>query len=308
MNPKLGEATIVIAARSEIYASSRGGGASGGARARASGVCAGAVCTRVTGDTNYNEVLRGIRLKIVGRSRVLSAGSVRARARRPRARARGGLVRRAARRVLRSERERRSGMWRVVLIVFLRGATIGLITTSAVVSSFEDGSPGQQRSNGLSEHPPVIVHVLVDDLGFADLGYLDGKLSTPHIDALRSSGIELSSYYAWKYCNPSRAMLLTGRYMHNVGIYSNGGAPSLDFTLLPDRLKQASPSLRAVMIGKWYNLRLSSCRSSIAHELETARVTGTLGNHTDAIRRPIGDLTRGWVTMMETRSAEQLHV
>eukprot|EP01052_Picozoa_sp_SAG31_P042703 SAG31_NODE_6864_length_1866_cov_1.806452_2_plen_96_part_00 len=95
------------------------------------------------------------------------------------------------------------------------------------------------------------MHVLADDLGYYDLGYLDRKLSTPHIDALRSSGIELSSYYAWKYCNPSRAMLLTGRYMHNVGIYSNGGAPSLNFTLLPDRLKQASPSLRAVMIGKW---------------------------------------------------------
>ena len=47
-------------------------------------------------------------------------------------------------------------------------------------------------------------------------------------------------------------MLLTGRYMHNVGIYSNGGAPSLSFTLLPDRLKQASPGLRAVMIGKWH--------------------------------------------------------
>ena len=45
-------------------------------------------------------------------------------------------------------------------------------------------------------------------------------------------------------------MLLTGRYMHNVGIYSNGGSPSLDYALLPDRLKQASPGLRAVMIGK----------------------------------------------------------
>ena len=45
-------------------------------------------------------------------------------------------------------------------------------------------------------------------------------------------------------------MLLTGRYMHNVGIYSNGGSPSLDYAVLPDRLKQASPGLRAVMIGK----------------------------------------------------------
>ena len=40
--------------------------------------------------------------------------------------------------------------------------------------------------------------------------------------------------------------------MHNVGIYSNGGAPSLNFTLLPDRLKQAAPGLRAIMIGKWH--------------------------------------------------------
>jgi arylsulfatase A-like enzyme len=96
------------------------------------------------------------------------------------------------------------------------------------------------------------VHVLVDDLGYADLGYKDPLLITPAIDALRHSGVELSSYYAWKYCNPSRAMLLTGRYMHNLGIYSNGGAPALNFTLLPDRLKQAAPGLRAVMIGKWH--------------------------------------------------------
>jgi hypothetical protein len=102
--------------------------------------------------------------------------------------------------------------------------------------------------------PAVVVHVLVDDLGYADLGYKDSTLLTPRIDALRYTVVSLSSYYAWKYCNPSRAMLLTGRYMHRVGLYSNGGAPSLNFTLLPDRLKQAAgPSgMRAVMIGKWH--------------------------------------------------------
>jgi arylsulfatase A-like enzyme len=124
-------------------------------------------------------------------------------------------------------------------------AIFGMYGTAGAIERWPKEAPGQPK------HPPVIVHVLVDDLGYADLGYVDKKLVTPHIDALRSSGIGLSSYYAWKYCNPSRAMLLTGRYMHNVGIYSNGGAPSLNFTLLPERLKQASPSLRAVMIGKW---------------------------------------------------------
>ena len=40
-------------------------------------------------------------------------------------------------------------------------------------------------------------------------------------------------------------MLLTGRYMHNVGIYSNGGSPALDDALLPDRLKQVIPPVGA---------------------------------------------------------------
>ena len=115
------------------------------------------------------------------------------------------------------------------------------------------GAAGGGRRRPTSSSPAVIVHVLVDDLGYADLGFLDPLLLTPHIDALRASGIGLSSYYAWKYCNPSRAMLLTGRYMHRLGIYANGGAPSLNFTLLPDRLKQASgDNLRAVMVGKWH--------------------------------------------------------
>lgn len=35
----------------------------------------------------------------------------------------------------------------------------------------------------------MIVHVLVDDLGYADLGYIDPLLATPTIDKLRYSGI-----------------------------------------------------------------------------------------------------------------------
>ena len=40
--------------------------------------------------------------------------------------------------------------------------------------------------------------VAAASLGYADLGYIDGKLITPRIDSLRRSGIGLSSYYAWK--------------------------------------------------------------------------------------------------------------
>ena len=129
------------------------------------------------------------------------------------------------------------------------------------------------RNDTAPAKPAVIVHVLVvsrsikaenpvcsssiinsyqppqDDMGYSDLGFRDPKVSTPTIDELARQGVALTSYYAWKYCNPSRSMLLTGRYMHNVGIYSNGGAPALSFALLPQRLKQIQPATKAYMMG-----------------------------------------------------------
>jgi hypothetical protein len=71
---------------------------------------------------------------------------------------------------------------------------------AAAVPSKSDDTEGQRPLSAEKQKkkkPPVIVHVLVDDLGYADLGYLDPLLMTPTIDELRYSGIELSSYYAW---------------------------------------------------------------------------------------------------------------
>lgn len=64
-------------------------------------------------------------------------------------------------------------------------------------SDDDEGQRPPSAEKQKKKKPPVIVHVLVDDLGYADLGYLDPLLMTPTIDELRYSGIELSSYYAW---------------------------------------------------------------------------------------------------------------
>ena len=104
-------------------------------------------------------------------------------------------------------------------------------------------------------------------------------------------------------CNPSRAMLLTGRYMHNVGIYSNGGSPSLDYALLPDRLKQASPGLRAVMIGKVRALESPRLvRSFCIAETKKAGVrSGIWAKPIAATPLPTEVLTTGQATMTGTR-------
>lgn len=71
----------------------------------------------------------------------------------------------------------------------------------------------------LSERPPNIVFILVDDLGINDLSILgDGVIPTPNIDALAARGaIFTNAYSGTGTCAPSRAMLMTGRYPTRTG-------------------------------------------------------------------------------------------
>ncbi len=60
---------------------------------------------------------------------------------------------------------------------------------------------------------PNIIFILVDDLGFSDLGFLGKKdVHTPNIDRLASQGMYFSNAYAASpVSSPTRASILTGR-------------------------------------------------------------------------------------------------
>jgi len=70
------------------------------------------------------------------------------------------------------------------------------------------------------ETPPNFVVVLIDDLGWKDLGcYGATYYETPHIDQLAADGIRFTdAYAAAAVCSPTRAALLTGRYPARIGI------------------------------------------------------------------------------------------
>lgn len=61
---------------------------------------------------------------------------------------------------------------------------------------------------------PNILFILVDDLGWADLGYTGSKFyETPNIDKLAASGLVFTDAYAASpVCSPSRAAIITGKY------------------------------------------------------------------------------------------------
>lgn len=72
---------------------------------------------------------------------------------------------------------------------------------------------------------PNIVFILVDDMGYSDIGCYGGEVRTPNIDRLAQNGLRFTSMYNTSKCFPSRACLLTGVYAQqcNMGRSSKGG-------------------------------------------------------------------------------------
>lgn len=64
---------------------------------------------------------------------------------------------------------------------------------------------------------PNILFVLVDDLGWSDVGFHGSKIKTPNVDKLASEGVVLDSYYVQPICSPTRGALLSGRYPIHIG-------------------------------------------------------------------------------------------
>lgn len=101
---------------------------------------------------------------------------------------------------------------------------------------------------------PHIVFVLVDDWGFADVGFRNPAIHSPNFDDLAKSGLLLNRHYVFKYCSPSRASFLTGRWPHHAHQWNLPGGTmagtNLNMTMLPAKLKTAG--YKTYMVGKWH--------------------------------------------------------
>jgi uncharacterized sulfatase len=104
---------------------------------------------------------------------------------------------------------------------------------------------------------PNIVLVVMDDLGYGDLGCMGNPLlNTPRVDAIAANGITMRHMYAASaVCTPSRAALLTGRLPQRVGLQrvlfprDSTGLSAWEYTV-PAMLRDAG--YRTGMFGKWH--------------------------------------------------------
>ena len=111
-------------------------------------------------------------------------------------------------------------------------------------------------------HRPDVVVILLDDLGFSDLGCYGGEIRTPNIDRLATGGLRFTRFYNASRCCPTRASLLTGLYPHQVGLARNGRNLTRDGATIAELLREAG--YQTAMVGKW-------------HLSETAPIDGKAG-------------------------------
>lgn len=106
---------------------------------------------------------------------------------------------------------------------------------------------------------PNIVVILVDDMGFSDIGCYGSEIPTPNLDALAADGLRFTQFYNTARCCPTRASLLTGLYSHQAGVghmVEKENTPGYQGHL-NDRCRTVAEILKpagyfTIMTGKWH--------------------------------------------------------
>jgi arylsulfatase A-like enzyme len=122
------------------------------------------------------------------------------------------------------------------------------------------GIIGVYESNAqTASSKPNVILIMVDDMGYSDLGNYGSEIKTPNLDRLANEGTRLREFYNNSICAPTRASLLTGQYQHKAGVGYfdvNLGLPAYQGYLNKESLTLGevfrSGGYSTLMSGKWH--------------------------------------------------------
>jgi arylsulfatase len=111
------------------------------------------------------------------------------------------------------------------------------------------------------EGSPNVVFIILDDVGFSQLGCYGSGIETPNMDRLASGGLLYNNFHTTALCSPTRACMLTGRNHHSVGtgtiIELASGYPGYNGRI-PENAATIARILKengynTFAVGKWHN-------------------------------------------------------
>lgn len=130
------------------------------------------------------------------------------------------------------------------------------------------------RPRSAPQGAPNVVVVLVDDMGFSDVGPFGSEIDTPNLDRLAATGVRMTNYHSTPVCSPARAALLTGLNPHRAGFGSvanfDPGFPGVRLELGDDVLTLAEilrdQGYATYGVGKWHLSREALMNDAAARE------------------------------------------
>jgi arylsulfatase len=116
-----------------------------------------------------------------------------------------------------------------------------------------------------SPSKPNFVTIMIDDMGFSDIGEFGGEIDTPVLDSMVKDGTQLTNFYSAPTSTPARAMFFTGKDNHLAGVgnmdaYSPDRPPQKNVPGYEGKLTQTLPTFpellknngyHTIMSGKW---------------------------------------------------------
>ena len=136
-----------------------------------------------------------------------------------------------------------------------------VLAFAAAVGAVGLSAAAQRAAAAAPRERPNIIVIVTDDQGWGDVGYHNGGVYSPRIDALANSGTRFSQHYVMPQCTPTRVAIMTGRYPSRFGpqaqAASNAPAFPVDTPTLGFVLRAAGYA--TYLVGKWH------LGSSLAH-------------------------------------------
>ena len=143
---------------------------------------------------------------------------------------------------------------------------------------------------------PNIILILVDDMGYSDIGSYGSEIQTPNLDLLAGGGVRFREFYNNSICAPTRASLITGQYPHKAGIGYfdvNLGLPAYQGYLNKESLTFAEvlrqSGYSTLLSGKWHVGKDSLSWPNQRGFDQSYGIIGGAANYFDASPLPFGN-------------------
>ena len=90
-----------------------------------------------------------------------------------------------------------------------------------IAKKYEDSKEDWPERVKAPAGAPNVLLILLDDVGFAQLGSYGGLIQTPNLDKIAANGLCYTDFHTTALCSPSRASLMAGRNHHSIGLGSH---------------------------------------------------------------------------------------